>query len=430
MTTHYNQLANLSSRLGSTTLPILITLLSIIFCAQPLQANSIDLIDGKSRAWKQNNVASLATADVHSPLYKESHALLIGASNYQTWPQLSSIPSELDEVQSTLEAQNFEVERLIDPDSQELKMGIEHFIREYGYDSENRLLIFFSGHGHSMNEKGFILPVDTPMPEDRKAFRRTALPMTQVVAWARDIESKHVLFLFDSCFSGSIFTNKSMASASERYVRKAVSPPVRQFITAGGEDQQVPRFVNQTPQYGKIRDYSLSKGDFVFTPEKKPTAVKVVNNEQHGNANVAKRSIYNQEMGFELELELWRSAKQFGGEEDFKEYLQQYPNGKFAGIARNRLRLKEGLAEDAPRFESVPSVKAAPRVEVAPRIEREKPWQSVPRRKSTVQSVTPVDEKGLIEDDEDWQLVPGGTLNSQTVIPANVLVTPVGGWTQ
>ena len=143
-------------------------------------------------------------------LYAESHALLIGASRYRTWSVLPSVSGELDEVEDALAASGFSVERLVDPDSRALKDGVVRFIEDHGYDTKNRLLIYFSGHGHSVGDKGFLLPVDIPMPDERREFRSKALPMTQVLAWAKDMEAKRVLFVFDSCFAGSVFKSKSM----------------------------------------------------------------------------------------------------------------------------------------------------------------------------------------------------------------------------
>jgi hypothetical protein len=38
------------------------------------------------------------------------------------------------------------------------------------------------------------------------AFKRVAISMQAIVKYARDIESKHALFVFDICFSGELLT--------------------------------------------------------------------------------------------------------------------------------------------------------------------------------------------------------------------------------
>ena len=82
-------------------------------------------------------------------LYGGSHALLIGVSEYQAadWPDLGSIPNELATVEKALIEQGFNVEKHLNPNGKELKAIFQSFIDDYGYDPENRLLFFFSGHG-------------------------------------------------------------------------------------------------------------------------------------------------------------------------------------------------------------------------------------------------------------------------------------------
>ncbi len=240
-------------------------------------------------------------------LYEASYALLIGVSDYTAgWPDLGSIGGELDQVEAALKKQGFVVIRVMNPDSDQLARAFEDFINGYGFDRNNRLLFFFSGHGHTRDsgEKGYLVPADAPNPNrDEKGFLRKALPMNQILAWSRKIEAKHALFLFDSCFSGTVFKAKDLP-ATPPHISRATALPVRQYITAGdaGEtvpagsvftpafidaleygwgdlnkdgyvsgselglylQEKVPRHARQTPQWGKISDYKLARGDFIF----------------------------------------------------------------------------------------------------------------------------------------------------------------------
>ncbi len=315
-------------------------------------------------------------------LYRGSYALLIGASKYSEWSHLPSIQGELDAVERALASTGFEVQRLVDPDADRLKRGVQDFINAFGYEPENRLLIYFSGHGYTVGEKGFLLPVDIPLPEELQEFRRRALPMTQVLAWAKDIEAKHALFVFDSCFSGSVFKSKNMPSAAERYVRKATSMPVRQFITAGSANEEVPakstftpafvaaimgegdlnedgyitgselgvhlaqtvpRFVDQTPQYGKIREYGLSRGDFVFF---NPSAAG--SSDENGSELVDSSNsgqVIKPLPDSTLDAMMWQSAERGNSLSDYLAYLDKYPGGLFKGLADARVA---GLQKSIP----------------------------------------------------------------------------------
>jgi len=239
--------------------------------------------------------------------YEKSIALLIAVADYSNgWPNLESVTGEIDKVEETLKAKGYEIVRVDNPDSEELKDAYENFIDEYGYEEDNRLLFYYSGHGHTLDDgrKGYLVPSDAPHPEsDPKVFKRKALDMNQLLSWARQMDAKHGMFLFDSCFSGTIFKQRNLLPNTPPPIDEWTNRPVRQFITAGSAGETVPanstftpafvdaingkadlnkdgyvigtelglylksevrKFVAQTPQYGKIDDYELSRGDFVF----------------------------------------------------------------------------------------------------------------------------------------------------------------------
>ena len=247
-------------------------------------------------------------------IYDGSYALVIGESDYTNgWDKLPGVKTDIAEVRSALERQGFKVESEINLTGEQFKTRVDRFINDYGYGANNRLLIYFAGHGHTQKSNdgrdlGYIIPVDTPLPEkDDIGFRRKAVSMDTIQSYARQIEAKHALFVFDSCFSGKLISREKITIPP--VIQEDVAFPVRQFITAGAANQSVPddsvfrkafvRGLNgeadrngdgyitgseladylkekvtnasdrtQTPQYGKIRDIDLDRGDFVFTVNK------------------------------------------------------------------------------------------------------------------------------------------------------------------
>ena len=239
-------------------------------------------------------------------IYEESHALVIWVGNYKHWNKLNNVETEAKQVINILEKQGFKVTTVGNPTGENLRNAIKNFIDNHGYKSNNRLVIFFTGHGYTRNEtKGYLIPVDSPDPIiNEQDFLKYAFPMQQMISWARLIEAKHALFVFDSCFSGTVFKTKAHPRLENAYIRDVIAKPVRQFIAAGDADQEVPAksiftplFIrglkgeadytrdgyvtgselglyltqtlrkytsDQTPQYGKIRDVELDQGDIVF----------------------------------------------------------------------------------------------------------------------------------------------------------------------
>jgi hypothetical protein len=314
-------------------------------------------------------------------LYDKSYALVIGVSDYTAgWPKLPGVKQDVEAVARALERQGFQVTTVLNPDSAELDKSFKTFIDQYGLNVENRLLFYFAGHGHTIkqsygDEMGYIVPVDAPNPlRDRPGFMSKAMDMQQMELYARRIQSKHALFVFDSCFSGSIF---ALSRAVPESIGYKTARPVRQFITSGSADEQVPdksifreqfiaaiegeadtnrdgyvtgtelgeflqdKVVNysrntQHPQYGKIRNPNLDKGDFVFAlpkATKQPPAVAAANT----NPTPAQPTSPSTVDPAAVELAFWDSIKNSTDAEDFKDYLSKYPNGQFASIARRRV---------------------------------------------------------------------------------------------
>lgn len=301
-------------------------------------------------------------------LYNNSYALIIGVSDYTAgWPKLSGVSVDIIDIERVLIEHGFEVTVVKDPDKDRLVTAIEIFISKYGHGLENRLLIYFAGHGHTIKlayggDMGYIVPADAPNPNyDKQGFLEKAIDMRRFDSFARIIESKHALFLFDSCFSGSIF---AVSRAVPEVISYKTSRPVRQFITAGSADELVPdesifksQFISglqgeadmdkdgyvtgtelgeflqtkvinysegsQHPQYGKIRDPLLDKGDIVF----------VVSHTLEEQVTGKKQSLTS-----EFELEFWRSTKESNSSEAYESYMKKFPDGFFSELAKQRIK--------------------------------------------------------------------------------------------
>jgi formylglycine-generating enzyme required for sulfatase activity len=242
-------------------------------------------------------------------LYQNSYALIIGVADYNNgWSQLQGVKEEVETVKHALESNGFKVEVVMNPDKNGLDKAFTDFITRCGQAIDNRLLFYFAGHGYTVKtnygeELGYIVPVDAPNPNyDLAKFQSQSMEMAQVEIYARRLQAKHAMFIFDACFSGSLFTSTRAVPAIINY---KTTLPVRQFITSGSAEEMVPdksvfgeqfvRAINgeadmdkdsyitgseladflqstvvnysknsQHPQYGKIRSPNLDKGDFVF----------------------------------------------------------------------------------------------------------------------------------------------------------------------
>lgn len=306
-------------------------------------------------------------------LYENSYALIVGISDYQNgWSKLPGVYEDVSAVKAALERSQFIVETAIDLTKNQLVHTIEAFVAKYGQEANNRLLFYFAGHGHTMRlgyggNMGYFVTKEAPDPRiDRAGFKRHALSMQSIEVFAKNIETKHALFIFDSCFAGSIFAevNRSIPEI----IQSKTAKPVRMFITAGSTDQQVPdvsifrrQFVKalagagdtdydgyitgvelgnylestvtnyskgtQTPRFGKLRHPQLDKGDFVFAVNQSARE-RISRKSSKSGAKPSRKHI---------EIIFWNSIKDTEDPTYFASYLTQYPSGSFASIARLKI---------------------------------------------------------------------------------------------
>jgi hypothetical protein len=273
---------------------------------------AIVLTAGLLSSWSVNgaDISEQLGSDVNGVdfvenLYNNSSAFVITIGNYEHWSKLQNLPLEAQNVVKELTLHRFIIKEEKDLSENDFRRAFDRFIDEHGLEEKDRIVVFFGGHGWSDKNSGFLVPADAPDPfVNKKAFLQKSIPMTQIVAWAREMRARHVLFVFDSCFSGSIFQSRNQDSSKAARLTDAVGQPVRQFITSGSKSEEVPAesvftpiFVRglqgqadytkdgyvtghelglyvraemteygatQTPQYGKIRDIGLDEGDIVF----------------------------------------------------------------------------------------------------------------------------------------------------------------------
>jgi len=185
---------------------------------------------------------------------RHGHALLIGNSHYRdpSWTPLDDIPLQLAQLEKGLKDHFDTVQVVQDLEAIALLGRINDFVREYGNDANARLFIYYAGHGYTeiqRNEnRGYITGIDTPRIDGTQraydAARLKAVSMAEIRAPLERAPAKSILFLFDSCFAGTIFTNRAGNDAPRPLTRDTVTHlmerPARDIITAGRQDQRVP----------------------------------------------------------------------------------------------------------------------------------------------------------------------------------------------
>ena len=127
-------------RLGGMIFSKLVCLLLLFVLTAPLMAQEIEQPAEVEPTILTRGLSITTQQGEPVLLYKESHALVIGVSNYtQGWPKLPGVRRDVQEVKTALEAHGFNVVVHTDLDKNALEQAFDDFINTYGREPENRL---------------------------------------------------------------------------------------------------------------------------------------------------------------------------------------------------------------------------------------------------------------------------------------------------
>jgi formylglycine-generating enzyme required for sulfatase activity len=344
-------------------LPITALGTALLITITPLSAYAQTAF-GSLNVWLKAGESADASNDQQVTLYEKSKALVIGMDHYDTWPKLSTGIKDAEEVAKGLTAQGFEVTLKKDLKSADLDSTLRNFFIFDGDDPNARLLLWFAGHGDTIDGEAYLVPADAPSPKFDAEFRSKAISLRRFSEYMREAKARHVLAIFDSCFSGGIFN--VARSAPPPAITLATTQPVREFISSGEAEQQVSddgtfrklfldalagkepeadanhdgyvtgtelglflqqkmtNFTNnrQTPRYGKLNAYGYDRGDFVFQVGK-PDMPSTPTSPTTQSTSEAERA--------------WTATQNTTSQAVLEDFVKRYSDSFYGTLARARL---------------------------------------------------------------------------------------------
>ena len=185
---------------------------------------------------------SITTEDI----YDDSWALIIGIDKYQNVKKLNYAVDDAESIKEILE-DSFQfpsgnISILINEEA--TKQNILKSFSEITKNakSNDRVLVFFAGHGETMDlpgggEKGYLIPVEG----DTEELYLTSIPMDELREIALMSEAKHMLYLVDACYGGiaAVGSRGLEPQKTSDFINKVAKFQSRQVITAGGRGEKV-----------------------------------------------------------------------------------------------------------------------------------------------------------------------------------------------
>ncbi|MBI5446668.1 MAG: caspase family protein [Deltaproteobacteria bacterium] len=179
---------------------------------------------------------------MYQPKYAGSNALIIGINAYQVVGPLGYARQDAEAVAEKLTSRcGFDPARvtlLVDHEATKARI-LKEFLRftSDDVDRDDRIFIFFAGHGHTVRGKrgevGYLVPVDATPGDFGSLIRWDDLTRN-----ADLIRAKHMLFVMDACYGGLAIT-RTMGAGSMRFLKDMLQRYGRQVLTAGKADEVV-----------------------------------------------------------------------------------------------------------------------------------------------------------------------------------------------
>jgi uncharacterized caspase-like protein len=283
-------------------------------------------------------------------------ALVIGNAAYQGAPPLRNSVNDAHAISNALNALGFEVIELTDASQKEMNRAITAFGEKL--DSDTAALFFYAGHGLQVRGKNYIVPVDAEI----KTESAVATEAVSVDAVLEQLNSSPVsIVILDACRNNPFERSFRKMGGGGLAQMDAPKGSFIAYATAPGKTaadgdgknglftQELLKHINEpgvelSKMFMRVRasvaakssdaqmpwDSSSMMGEFYF----KPGIASQVASLQPVPAPSPAPSPVHVNSKEEIEQESWESARTSNDIEVIKEYLKQYPRGRFVGQAR------------------------------------------------------------------------------------------------
>jgi hypothetical protein len=334
---------------------------------------------------------SLVAGNICHAAPEKRVALVIGNDSYKEVPKLEKAANDAKAVGLQLKKVGFEVMSYSNLTRREMNQAIGLFVDKVSGGGVG--IFFYAGHGVQAGGSNFLLPVDIKIKNEQDLIDE-AVDMQRVLERLAEAKAKLSLLVIDACRDNPFKKAYGRSIGATRGLAIPQAPSGTLVVYSAGIGQQALDKLSDTdnnpnglftreflPLIGtpnlrldeavrKLRSsviakaknvghdqnpaiYDQTDGDFYFING--PVTINVQTAPTTATQQVAPPAITAPNPAT-VELEFWSSIKASNDKADFEEYLRKYPQGSFAGIAKNRIK---ALAAPVPVVAAVQAAKGS-----------------------------------------------------------------------
>ena len=345
------------------TIALTLAWTSLLFPASPRVSGHQSTQQPTNRQLDRNPSQQPSRASEHRT------ALVIGNGAYTNAPPLKNPPNDARDMAATLRALGFEVTSGINVNQRELK----RLIREFGQKLKTggSGLFYYAGHGVQSKGRNYLIPVEADIKSEADV-EDGAVDVNLVLNYMDDAQNGLNIVILDACRNNPFARSFRSASSGLAQV-DAPTGTLIAYATAPGRvasdgtarnglyTAELLRQMRETGLgiegvFKRVRanvqrqtngqqvpwESSSLVGDFYFAASGLDASKSTAGNSSKPGEEVVNRTALDPAA---IELSYWETIKSSTNPEDFKSYLEKYPSGQFASLAKNRISSLEGASK-------------------------------------------------------------------------------------
>lgn len=286
-------------------------------------------------------------------------ALVIGNGAYASAPPLKNPPNDARDVAAALKALGFDVTSGANVNQRDMK----RMIREFGLKLKGggSGLFYYAGHGVQSKGRNYLIPVDANIQSEAEV-EDSGVDAALVLNFMDDAQNGLNIVILDACRNNPFA--RSFRSASDGLAQvDAPTGTLIAYATAPGrvasdgtgqnglytsellKQMQVPG-VSITDMFMRVRGEVMKQTGNKQVPWEASSLVGSFYFSGAPGESSASTSVSKIDPTA-FELSYWETIKNSQSADDFKAYLEKYPEGQFARLAKNRITSLEPAAKPA-----------------------------------------------------------------------------------
>jgi formylglycine-generating enzyme required for sulfatase activity len=282
-------------------------------------------------------------------------ALVIGNGAYRNAPVLKNPPNDARDMAETLSRLGFTVEHGVDLDQRQMKSMIRQFGQKLKAGGQG--VFYYAGHGVQSKGRNYLIPVDAVI-ESEADVEDAGMDVQLLLNYMDDAQNGLNIVILDACRNNPFA--RSMRSAENGLAQvDAPTGTLIAYATAPGKvasdgagknglytsellKQMMVPGLSVTDMFMRVRAEVVKQTGGKQVPWEASSLIGSFSFNEATGDTASKPSVTLKDAEA-VEAEYWEAVKNSTDAADYQGYLKEYPQGRYAQLARLKLRQLEAV---------------------------------------------------------------------------------------